>query len=287
MAVTKIGVKRDSRDGAIDNKGDDSFVVVWQIITNNKADTTEDAANGAWNLGLPHRGDPYSATLPGVTARSIRFAQGELPTIWFCTIKYSSAQEESPDEEDSDDPLARPPKISTSPVISQEPFIKDADDNPVLNSAGKQFDPLPTKTVYNTQITIVRNELIFDDMRAERLMGNLNSGEFRGRDPKTVRLTGASGQTQFFRHPQTGVESTYATVTYTLVTGQSDTREILDVGWMVLDDGGKEENALDENKEAVREKILLDGNGKKTQDPHFREFKEDDGEGFDELNLPS
>ena len=238
---------------------------------------------------MPHRGDNIHTSLPGITARTIDLVQGESPKIWYATIKYSNEQEDDPDEEESDDPLAEPTDISISPFTTEEPFIKDIDDKGVINSAGHQFDPLPTKTVYNLQYTLKRNERNFDADLVASLMGNLNSAPFFTHDAKTVRLVGVGTTSRYFRHPQTGLEFDYFAVTYTLITGQKEHIEILDRGWMCKEANGDIVNCRDANQEAVRSMVRLDGEGApipREAESHFIKFKTDDGEGFDALSLP-
>lgn len=288
MSVTRVGKSRERHSGRIDDKGDVEFDVFYIVRTDDKTDDVLIILDGAWRDGLPRRGDAYSADTPGIFAKKFQVDQVDFPFKWMVRVSFGTFDPDD-DQEDSDDPFSEPSVVRDSTISSREPIIKDRDGKPVENSLKHQFDPLPTQLVYNTQYTIARNERNYQPASVKPLLGTFNDAPLLGFGVKELQLVGASGDPKIFRHPTTGDETAYHRVTYTLVTGQQDELEILDAGWMCKEDNGDIVNCGDANKEAVREKVRLDGNGKKLDDnaeSHFLTFKIGKAGGFGVLNLP-
>lgn len=81
-------------------------------------------------------------------------------------------------EQFPDNPLDEEPVIFPEPASTNEPFDRDADGLPILNSAGDPFESDPTRDVGELLLTITRNESSYDLAKALAFMNKTNDAQF-------------------------------------------------------------------------------------------------------------
>lgn len=90
------------------------------------------------------------------------------------TVSYSS---ESGSVETIENPLARPTDYSYEDESVTEPYFRDTDDAPVVNSAGDDFQDLPERERVVGNITITRNVATFNDATAQGYRDKINNAD--------------------------------------------------------------------------------------------------------------
>lgn len=159
--------------------------------------------------GIPRHGAKHPVYWS--TVDSIRATKDDdQPSVWWVDVSYKGI---SLNDKDRGAPetgsLARklwePPKIRIGTVHYQEPFTRDVEGNPVVNTVCDQFDPLPTRIRSYLAITVTRNEA--DNSRgyvnAPKYLQTVNLGRFWGMAQDCVLLHDVDGDRQFDQ--ETGV----------------------------------------------------------------------------------
>lgn len=135
--------------------------------------TDKDIASTTTVSGIPANGD--KSTKNGLThlrAHSIRFNKlNEHSPVWNIDVTYGipgSSKRVLIAEDNGSDYIS----VSWSVDEITSDMCYDAENTPVINSAGDPFDSVPQKTTFAPHITIVRRERNFPDLS---IMGTVNS----------------------------------------------------------------------------------------------------------------
>lgn len=155
MAVVWAREHWEGRDGSFENTRTNQLTRTWKVKTDNKYDTalvlqSHFASALSITYYAPH---PLNAFY---TARRLQFTQeSDSPYFWRATCTYSTEPLKE-DEDEPENPLERPVRISGSSELVQVFTTKDQDGKPMLNSAGDPLRPLEVDDVRGT-ITAAKN----------------------------------------------------------------------------------------------------------------------------------
>lgn len=139
-----------------------SAVRSWDVLAADAADAL--ASGGIDQQGTTH---PLDASL--VADQPVAKCVG--PKFWQVTGNYKPANQ----------PQGTPttkPKVRWRRGTSSQPFDRDPDGNPILNSAGDLFDPSPEKEVGDRFFSVVRLERFYDLAKAEKFEDTVNDADF-------------------------------------------------------------------------------------------------------------
>lgn len=141
MAVDSI---KELRGRSGDIQGIQSTAVRrWRVHTT--ANTDDQYTIYANTSGIIPRGfEPHPNNLI-LTCRSVTITEDDdKKNWWIAEAKYSAAPvgESERQEEEIENPLARPAKIRWTTAAYQRAIYKDRDGNGIMNSAGDYFDPV-------------------------------------------------------------------------------------------------------------------------------------------------
>lgn len=120
-----------------------------------------------------------------VKPRSGRQNEDELPDglwAWDVVAKYQA------EGDGSENPLLKPAVLSFDTEQYDAPFERDLDGNACLNSAGMPFDPPLVREDNHWIIRIEKNLPWFDASFADSVQNSVNSDDFLGASPGTLRL---------------------------------------------------------------------------------------------------
>lgn len=205
--------------------------------------------------GLPGFGDGHPDNF---TARVLALAPQQVDgtdKVWECTVSYSTlAPPETEDENEAENPFAKPVDISYRSTKITLPVEKDIHDDPIVNTALKSYDPPLERQYTLPTIVFVKNEPTFNWSTAFQYTDKTNSVEIGGASPGTV-LCDISAQNKFTS------EIEYWEVTYEFTY---DPRgwdpDVLEQGTQQLD-GGQHIPCEDKNGSPVTEPVPLDAVG--------------------------
>jgi len=126
----------------------------WIVETDNPAD---DQIMAAQATGLPRRGQahPSDAWLR-CTGVELHERQGPTSFVFRVTWEVRYAQPSG-----HENPLERPPRLTSRSVITREPVDRDAAGRLYVNAAGEPFDPPVTREFADQLLTIERNQASF------------------------------------------------------------------------------------------------------------------------------
>lgn len=206
---------------------------------------------------IPSVGDAWAVGKPA-KAIGKQYASSDDQLQVKVTVNYSSKQEDQ--SQTIENPLSRPTQYSYSDSEVTEPYFRDTDNLPVVNSAGDDFADLPQRGRSVGTIQVTRNVASYNDGTAEsyRDLINNSSRTINGTIylANTLRIVGwgATGP-----HEENG--TTFWTETISVaknVNGWLDTYE--DRGLNQLE-SGKPKPILDAKNEPVTTPYPLDGSG--------------------------
>ena len=125
-------------------------------------------------IGESHPHDPWlRAGRPQVRPLS--------PVLFEVSVDYRGPAGETPGQ--GDNPLTAPPKRRWVWAASQEPIDMDEDGQPIVNSAGQNFDQNPMVEVYDPELVIERNEATDDPRVRLQYRMAVNADPFYGARP--------------------------------------------------------------------------------------------------------
>lgn len=160
--------------------------------TDHTARDAESATDGT--NAIDDIGDPF---VDGDNAKCIgRRAQKTTKDqhIYDVTVSFSSKSEDQ--DQTEEDPLARDTDYDYSDSAITEPYFRDTDDNPVVNSAGEEFADLPQRERSIGRIRVTRNVSSFSDSTAQGFRDRVNSSSVTVNGTtyaaKTLRIAGWS-----------------------------------------------------------------------------------------------
>lgn len=249
MAVVSCMLK--SRSRVDDSIGGRSYTDVWQVLTDIETDGADVVLSA---MELPDKGDTRNGGASVCTRRSAEQDDNDRLN-WTVTVSWEPRTSEHEGGGGTTPPTSRPVRRSFSTVAVDKAATKDRDGNPILNTAGVEFDPPPHYRVYNAVATFVRYESTFSSAFALQLAGAVNAAAWGGFEPGQVQCTEVSATEVF----EDGVR--YWEVTYSFEA----TRE----GWQLslLSNGSTkvvdcEHVAIeDSNGVLLTEPVPLDENG--------------------------
>lgn len=206
-----------------------------------------------------------------VKSKNVR-VKGDSLTLFEVTVNYGTTRRtattegETPapaDYEVAISPLEASPRIRWTTVNSNEQIDRDANGEPLTNSAKESFDPPISREVDDLVLSFVRNEESFDQVVAASFKNAVNADEFLGFEPGTVKCTRFDGE------EAQAADQKYFVVSYEFqIRYDGWKRRILDQGFREdtgsTDDDGNTiyEIIKDTDGNPVREPVLLDGEGK-------------------------
>lgn len=121
---------------------------------------------------IPGTGDDWDGSSPAsVVGRSYDSTDDQLQVT--VTIEYSSSSDKQ--REAIENPLSRPTVYGYGENGVSEPYFRDVDDLPVVNSAGYEFADMPVRDRSIGTITATRNVASFDDAVAESYRDRINT----------------------------------------------------------------------------------------------------------------
>lgn len=197
--------------------------------------------------------------------------------VWTVEFTYTS-----PEPYECENPLLNcDPIFSWSTEKEEEIFKKDVADKAVVNSAGDQFAPLPTRLKSRAVLTIEYNRATFSGAVALALDNLTNSDTFEGAAPHTLLLSIESATQQWHKicgfYWKIRIKLTYNPDKWTPIKIlDSGSRQISDV------DPTKKELIKIKGREVTSPVPLKDGKAIEdpTQDPEYLEF-----EGYDDTSF--
>lgn len=262
LGIVWVHEKHEAWSGSRNDKGDYEFSRAFDVLTQTRnvgpfqVLLAEDPATG---LAVPGDFDDYHA---GDDTLSFAFVKSknakrdsQQPLLWQVDVKYSSATDIQ-QRQVAENPLDRPPVYSWDNTTYQKVAFKDKDGNPVVNSAGERFSPLPEMDDCRPVLRVERNEASFNEARAIDYQDAVNTDMFRGFDPGQAKVAKITGSTAF----ENSVH--YWKVTYEIhFRREGWTLEVLDEGTYYLE--GDEKQVFLDARGQVMQTGLLDGNGGK------------------------
>jgi hypothetical protein len=302
MAITLVDEIRNARKGGVDAQWRRTYTRAWRVVS----DTPDFGAFGA-RLAVPVQfGDRYQILASGggdpVETDNFAFALGitaenseaEDGCSWVVTVQYGPYDP----TEFPENPLNHPIKVSWGgnkfeKAVEETAPDENGETTPILNSAGCYFDPPITIDDTRPTCHVVRNEQTYNPVYALNYKDVVNSDDWNGFPPGTVKLALPTAELEF-----SAVCGYYFIVNYEFeINPEGWDLQILDQGTMELvdvpaDDEGPDEqgvaNIKDKNGDNVSQPVLLDGNGNQLpsgDDPVYLTFKGYGQIAFASLNL--
>jgi len=310
MAILEVKEIHE-REGEVQLNQDRSYTRTFRVYTDSQRTEQFEVLTAE---GLPLLGTPY-VIAPGildlrciVRRRRCSVDQND-PRLWLVRVEYATkaADPSDPAEQpdNPEDPILRPPEVSWTHEPYQRVVERDIEGNPLVNSAGQPFDPLPTADDNRLTLVISRFEQVYDKREMLKFVDAVNDDPFQGFDPGQAKIKGIPAVQHFENNQQLWK------VTYTI--------QFKEEGWnlFILDQGryqaindnadpdgapltsasnrGKITPIVDaETGEPISDPVLLDGNGFPLQGPDAQPvFLKDPGgfkiykrKPFAKLNLP-
>lgn len=236
------------------------------------ADVAASKAPGLPALREPH---PYE---PAALANSIRLRpESNDDKLWLAEILYTTDTPTS--DQEPENPLDEPPRKSWSFAPYQRPLHRDITGQPIINTAREQFDPLPEVDDNRIVLRYTRNLPGFNVPLMRQYRRAVNSDNFLGWPPRTVRVSGIQADEVFTK------EFHYWTASYEFQMRGDDAEDdwklrLLNQGFRQLtgDDttGHQYETILDKYGVPLNQPALLDLDGLELvagEDPIFLEFE--------------
>ena len=257
MAIVEVKLKTESKDLA---DGVWTGVRIFSVETDSLDDTVDDVKDADdGTTAIPDIGDAWAGG-SSLKARgyAIRHDYDEHPLFYEVTVNYSSKDDGSSTIEN---PLSRPTQYSYEDSQAQEPYFRDTDDNPVVNSAGDDFTDLPARDSAEGVIVITRNVASFNDLTAEGYRNKINSAN------KTINsVTYATGTLRIVGWSASGPNEengvTFWTETIRIAKRAAGWDHVFeDRGLNQLDDDDKRIPILDANNVQVTVPYPLNGSG--------------------------
>lgn len=188
--IVSVDLLHATREVAIEKDWTKAYTLNWRVITN--APTV--SAKTVLSASPVSLGDVYEEEEPGPTTITdpISFCQSirancvdEDGRGWILTATYGPYDPTV----NPASPLDRPLEISFDYESIEEVVDEDRLGNPVVNSAKDYFDPPVTRPRRIRVVTCTRYETSFSVSTDESFEDAINTGEFLGAAPRTVKLS--------------------------------------------------------------------------------------------------
>jgi hypothetical protein len=256
------------------------FQKVFQVVTKPEAV----AADLYFDERFPSPADSFSEDFPFVAAEAMSVDQIS-PIFWMATVDYNG--EIAYEEGQSDpSPLFAPPRIDWDDVETEEETDEDFDGRPIQTKNKEPIEGVAA-LIPDQTVTIKRNLLLFNPYVQARYRRSVNSDLFLGWPPGTAKLVKLSASNVVTK------ELAYWEVTgqvrfrfpYRTTPERAWYKRVRHEGYYervtVSGGGTKIVRAVDDNKEPMTRKVLLDAQGFRLaeaaegeeQIAHWLEFK--------------
>lgn len=248
-------------DFAIDG---DELTQKWVVIS----DDVNEGPQAVYAAGVfPKKGDlwAYGSDVGGVVrCSSVKVTREALVVIpeqeplgakWVVTCRF-----DTPEEEDTENPLNQATRYSWQSVMKEEVFERDVDtDEHVCNSAGQSFDPPVMRDNLNWVMVASRNEATFSASYAQSYANHVNSTTFAGGAAGTWKCNDVRAEPQF--HESVG--DYYAISVSFAFDPRGWNRDILDAGRYQYSDAPDTvyDPIVDSTGSPVADPVPLDGDG--------------------------
>lgn len=269
MAVTQCRIRRVGRSAEFKTPNKNSYVVQYDITTDNPNDWMPVVKVHAQVAGAPDL-LPFEDALFSVGGttdfsaycNSIQLAQSDVePTEWIATCRFGPLPPNKTPMDNTHNPLDRPVKYWLEFQEELKPVAMDKDGKEIRNSAGQEFiDPIMMEQTYPVLVAQknIGNLQTLIDQNIE-FRQSVNSSEFFGGEPRTVRFIPIqTGQ------PQWENEIQFYAAQYRFAY-DSETWDIpvVDQGFYYRNTEGKLVRDRDDEGNDKVEPTLLDGAGGK------------------------
>lgn len=188
--------------------------------------------------------------------------------IWKATATFGKLDDANEDNQEDptqpDNPLERATLWRVEWDTVTETIEKDKDGNDILNSAGFQFDEVPTEDRRLLVITAEKNYATAGEIAniGSTYDRAVNAASFQGYGVRQVKFDGVACSEQQIENNVRFYQATFRFI----IKPETWDRKILDRGFIYLDDDGNTKVAVDSDGQPVVDPILLDGNGHKLPD---------------------
>ena len=193
---------------------------------------------------------------------------GDDPNAWRVVATYQTLDPDA--VELFEDPIQTPIKINWSSATFEkivDRTIADgsyANGRAIVNSAGDPFDPPVTRDDSRPVLTVVRNELAFDNDYAESFRDHVNASTWNGYAARTVKIASITADLSWSPvvlalYPTS--RGYYWTTTYVFhIDTATWDKKILDAGYHTKTGGTKGRIILDDGSSPAQP-VPLDGSG--------------------------
>jgi hypothetical protein len=240
MGLTLRGEKPEGRTRNV-TKDETTYQRVFVVATDNDHIGAREVS---FCPGLPFLGYQYNTgyevdPLVRVISRSAQ-PVGNSRRVWEVTVNYSSKHDDPEEENTEEESLElEPPEVSFDfatrmKVVQRATQILSSTDEGVIldneylsptTSAGEPFDPPPEIEEHFPVLTITRNERFLNMEQIREYVNVVNSDNFQGGGPRTVKINGISARKQYKKNLR------YWRTTYTLEFNPATwDLQLLDIG---------------------------------------------------------
>jgi hypothetical protein len=264
VSVTRVELIKETY-GWTKDSGALSGTRIYRVDVDSLDDDSTDAyVADDGTTSIPSSGDAWKvgSSLKVVSKQVDGFEDHQLS--FQVTVGYSSKSDNSGAE--IENPLARPAQYNYGSSQSTEPYFRDTDAAPCVNSAGDDFADLPQRERSRARISITRNTATFNHATAYGYINKINASG--------VSLNGVSYAERTLRIVNYGAQgpSEENGVTYWVETIEIDVNEdtwddkFEDRGLAELA-SGKRKPILDATNHPITTPWPLDGAGAKKASP--------------------
>lgn len=282
MAVVQFLSLWEDRTGTWDDKFAQNRFWSWLVITDDKDDDQEVVLSYE---EVPAKGDPWSDTDEGSTILAVDHDVKQLPDspyLWKLTVRYSTDAID-PSKQQLD-PLDRPPDVQWGREDQTVTVWKDANGDPILNTAGDPFEKGMDTTRGIRTLVIARNEEAYDAVATQIYENRVNTVACFGYEPGEVLSKSIVGASQY----EMGERFFKVTYSFRIKLGGWK-RVFLNQGMRFIDAGtGDLVAATEANGSPSSRPVLLSILGTKLDpgdDPVYIEVEEFLGIDFNDFNL--
>jgi hypothetical protein len=187
VAVNEIFEERTARWSATEGR---QYTRVFRVLSNSIYDGPNTAIQA---VGI-NRGDPYSVVSliesdPNSYCTNISAVQEEGDQLgYLVTVEYTWYNPNYAGGGPSQNPLLIPIDVTWSFRAQEKVAEYDINGNPILNTASDPFDPPLVKDDPRPQLTVVRNEAVYNLSQAYSYRNAINSDSFATFDPTMARV---------------------------------------------------------------------------------------------------
>jgi hypothetical protein len=223
VAITDVKHLPQSEESQRSKDGTKSCKLSWLVYTDGASSTVEaETAAGIPALGSVHPSDT-SRVAKSVSAKF----HSEKANVILVTVDYGEVENEGEQEDTA--PWDEPDEVSWEDSEGNEPFFRDVDDKPVVNSAGEPFEDFLERDSGELSVTINRNSLDYSASQSVGYRNVINSAPFT-LDGASIgkgeaKMSGISAKTAYYEGTK------YYQITYKLKLRETWKVKIEDRGY--------------------------------------------------------